>query len=53
VHYELDNLSRVVNITTQANAAPPIKVIASDFEYLPFGPASAWQHGNGLETTIN
>ncbi|MEX2327213.1 MAG: hypothetical protein WD558_05750, partial [Pseudomonadales bacterium] len=53
VHYELDNLSRVVAITTQANAAAPVNVVAADFEYLPFGPASRWQHGNGLATDID
>ncbi|MEX2489655.1 MAG: DUF6531 domain-containing protein, partial [Pseudomonadales bacterium] len=53
VHYELDNLGRVVAITTQATAASPVKSIASDFDYLPFGPATRWQHGNGLTTDIN
>jgi RHS repeat-associated protein len=52
VHYQLDDRSRVVIITTQANAASPIESIASGFHYLPFGPARTWKHGNGLETDI-
>ncbi|MBD3646936.1 MAG: RHS repeat protein, partial [Pseudomonadales bacterium] len=53
VHYRLDGLSRVTAITTQANAAAPQKVVAEDFDYLPFGPATGWTHGNGLDTDID
>ena len=53
VNYELDNTSRVTSITTQSNAASPIEAVASDFAYLPFGPATGWLHGNGLTTSID
>ncbi|MDZ7684936.1 MAG: RHS repeat domain-containing protein [Gammaproteobacteria bacterium] len=40
---------RVARVTTQASGASPVRVVAEDLDYLPYGPASGWTHGNGLE----
>ena len=53
VNYQLDSISRVTSITTRANGASAIAAVASDFDYLPFGPATSWQHSNGLTTSID
>ncbi|MDZ7684929.1 MAG: hypothetical protein U5O39_07855 [Gammaproteobacteria bacterium] len=53
VRYELDRLGRVARVTTQASGASPVRVVAEDLDYLPYGPASGWTHGNGLETDID
>ncbi|MBT4160597.1 MAG: RHS repeat protein [Gammaproteobacteria bacterium] len=53
VSYQLDQLSRVVRVTTRANGASPEEVIAEGISYLPYGPATDWTHGNNLETSIS
>jgi len=52
VNYELDALSRVSAVNTRANGAAASETVANAFSYLPFGPATSWKHGNGLNTNI-
>jgi hypothetical protein len=47
VHYQLDALSRVIEVTTQQTSASPVQSVDADFEYLPFGLAQGWK-SNGV-----
>lgn len=51
VHYQRDQLGRIAEVTTQADAQSPEQVIATNLSYLPFGPLSAYSTGNGLVTS--
>ena len=48
----LDSLGRVTGITTQESAALAAQTVVQSVEYLPFGPASAYTYGNGINQSI-
>ena len=48
VSYGRDELGRATSILTQADAAAPPVVVASDIVYEPFGPVSGLTFGNGV-----
>lgn len=46
VSYGRDSIGRITGVTTTVSGQ--MSTLASGIEYLPFGPASRWQLGNGV-----
>ncbi len=49
---ERDSLGRVSAVRTQDNELAAVVTLASSFSYLPFGPLSGLQFGNGLALAL-
>jgi len=50
---QLDSLGRTATITTMSNVGGPVQSIASNLDYLPFGPMTALDYGNNLTLSIS
>jgi len=53
VSYERDSLGRIVAVTEQANAGATTVTLASNIQYLPFGPVESVTLGNGLQVSYS
>lgn len=48
IHYQLDTVGRINNISTKTNANAVAQTLIDNVNYLPFGPAQNYNYGNGL-----
>ena len=48
-----DDLGRVVQVTTQKSATDPVVVVASNIDYLPFGPIASIHYATGQVATLD
>jgi len=53
VAHQLDSLGRTASISTMPNVGGPVQSIASNLDYLPFGPMTALDYGNNLTLNIS
>jgi|GEM_PF-872552 len=53
VTYLRDRLGRVAYVTTKKTGSDPEQFLASNIQYLPFGPISSITYGNGQRATLS
>ncbi len=53
VNHQLDVLGRSQGVTTLAQAGASAEVLANGISYLPFGPMTSLDYGNGLDLVIS
>jgi len=53
VNYTLDALGRISGITTRLNAGSSPQPVVSAVNYKPFGPATRFNYGNGLQQLMD
>ncbi len=51
VHYERDGQGRLTRALTQADLQAPNETLMDAAQYLPYGPVTEWDYGNGLKAT--
>jgi len=52
VNYSYDTQGRITGVTTQKDSTAVEQTVLNTIQYLPFGPASGWVHGNGLNYSV-
>ena len=48
VHYRYGSQGRLSRLTTQGQAEAPVQILVDNLDYLPFGPITGFDYGNGI-----